>query len=99
MFGSDMMARLAAMKKIAEESKDRLETIIIEAESGGGLVVISMNGNRVVKSVKVNSDVRTMQNEDLEDLLCIAFQRVMDKVNVLNEQEVLASTKNLFPGM
>lgn len=93
------MARLAEMKKIAEESKDRLEKIIVEGESGSGLVVVSMNGNRVVKAVKVNTDIKTMDNEDLEDLLCVAFQRVMDKVNMLNEQEVMASTKNLFPGM
>jgi DNA-binding YbaB/EbfC family protein len=99
MFGGDMMARLAEMKKIAEESKNRLENIIVEGESGGGLIVVAMNGNRVVKSVKVNTDIKTMDNEDLEDLLCVAFQRVMDKVNMLNEQEVMSSTKNLFPGM
>lgn len=93
------MARLAEMKRVAEESKNRLENIIVEGESDGGLIVVAMNGNRVVKSVKVNTDFKTMDNEDLEDLLCVAFQRVMDKVNSLNEQEVMSSTKNLFPGM
>lgn len=99
MFGNDMMAKLAEMKKLADESKDRLDNMVVEGEAGGGLVVVSMNGNREVKSVKINTDIKIMENEDLEDLLCVAFQRVMTKVNDLNEKEVMSSTKNLFPGM
>lgn len=99
MFGNDMMSKLAEMKKLAEDSKERLENILVEGEAGGGLVVVSMNGNRVVKAVKINTDIKIMENEDLEDLLCVAFQRVMDKVNDLNEKEVMSSTRNLFPGM
>lgn len=99
MFGSDMMSKLANMKRLAEESKERLDKIILEGESGGGLIIVSMNGNRVVKSVKINSDIKLMENDDLEDLLCVAFQRVMEKVNDLNEKEVMSSTKDLFPGM
>lgn len=99
MFGSDMMSKLANMKRLAEESKERLDKIILEGESGGGLIIVSMNGNRVIKSVKINSDIKLMENDDLEDLLCVAFQRVMEKVNDLNEKEVMSSTKDLFPGM
>lgn len=99
MFGNDMMSKLADMKRIADESKERLDNIIVDGESGGGLVIVSMNGNREVKSVKINTDIKIMENDDLEDLLCVAFQRVMDKVNDLNEKEVMSSTRNLFPGM
>jgi DNA-binding YbaB/EbfC family protein len=99
MFGNDMMSKLAEMKRIADESKERLDNIIVEGEAGGGLVSVSMNGNREVKSVKINTDIKIMENDDLEDLLCVAFQRVMDKVNDLNEKEVMSSTRNLFPGM
>lgn len=94
-----MMSKLADMKRIADESKERLDNIIVDGESGGGLVIVSMNGNREVKSVKINTDIKIMENDDLEDLLCVAFQRVMDKVNDLNEKEVMSSTRNLFPGM
>lgn len=99
MQGGDLMAKLLAMKELAEKSKERLDQILIEAEAGGGLVVITMNGNRVVKSIKINTDLKLMENEDLEDLICVALQRVLEKVNTLNEQEVMSSSKNLFPGM
>jgi nucleoid-associated protein EbfC len=99
MFGNNMMAKLADMKRLAEESKERLENLVLEGDAGSGLVVVSINGNRIVKSIKINTDIKIMENDDLEDLLCIAFQRAMDKVNELNEQEVMSSTKDLFPGM
>lgn len=99
MQGGDLMAKLLAMKELAEKSKERLDQILIEGEAGGGLVIITMNGNRVVKSIKINTDLKLMENEDLEDLVCVAMQRVLEKINTLNEQEVMSSSKNLFPGM
>jgi DNA-binding YbaB/EbfC family protein len=98
MFGSDMIAKLTQMKHIAEESKMRLESQIVEGESGSGLVMVSMNGNREIISVKINTDIKLMEKEDLEDLLCVALKRAMDQANKLNEEEVANSTKGLFPG-
>lgn len=99
MFGADMMSKLSEMKKLAEESKQKLDTLSVVGDSGGGLVVITMNGNRILKSVKINSDLKLIEAEHLEDLLCVAMNRALEKVNSLNEEEVLSSTKNLFPGM
>lgn len=99
MQGGDLMSKLMAMKELAEKSKDKLENILLEGEAGGGLVIVTMNGNRIVKGIKINTDLKLMENEDLEDLICVAMQRVLEKVNTINEQEVMASSKNLFPGM
>jgi DNA-binding YbaB/EbfC family protein len=99
MFGSDMFGKIEAMKKMAEESKSRLDSIIVEGESGNGLIVVELTGNRAVRSVKINSDHSLMEKEDLEDLITVALQRAVDKANVINEQEVMSSAKNFFPGM
>jgi DNA-binding YbaB/EbfC family protein len=99
MFGSDMLSKLSAMKQLAEESKSRLDNITIEGESGSGLVVITLTGNRALKSVKINADIKLMETEDLEDLLSVALKRAIDKANELNEKEVMVSAKNMFPGM
>ncbi|MCH2228930.1 MAG: YbaB/EbfC family nucleoid-associated protein [Crocinitomicaceae bacterium] len=87
------------MKSQANESKNRLAEIKISEESGGGLVRITMDGNRNLKSVEINADLKTLDKEDLEDLLVVAFKRTLDKVNEINEKEVMASAQNLFPGM
>ena len=99
MFGSDMLSKLAAMKQLADESKSKLDNLTVEGESGSGLIVITLTGNRVLKSIKINADIKLMETEDLEDLLSVDLKRAMDKANELNEKEVMASAKNMFPGM
>lgn len=94
-----MLNKLSDLKRQSEESKDRLENLVITEDAGGGLIQVSMNGNRKLKSIKINSDVSSMENEDLEDLLTVAFNRVLEKVNEVNEKEVMSSAQSLFPGM
>jgi DNA-binding YbaB/EbfC family protein len=99
MFGSDMFGKMEAMKRMAEESKLRLDAIIVEGEAGNGLIVVELTGNRAVRSVKINGDHTIMEKDDLEDLITVALQRAVDKANAINEQEVMSSAKHLFPGM
>lgn len=99
MFGSDMLSKLSAMKQLADESKSKLDNLTVDGESGSGLVVITLTGNRELKSIKINADIKLMETEDLEDLLSVALKRAMDKANELNEKEVMVSAKNMFPGM
>lgn len=99
MVGPEMFEKLEALKKIADESKAKLDSVIIEGESGGNLVVISLNGNREFKSIKINTDHKLISIEDLEDLISVAFQRAIEKVNRINEDEVKKSSQFLFPGM
>lgn len=99
MFGDkDLLAKMAQIKNVADMSKSRLNDILVEGEAGGNLVIIEMNGNRELKKVKINTDLSMITPEDLEDLLCVAFSKALEKVNTINEQEVINSTKHLFPG-
>lgn len=99
MLNNDLLNKLQDLKRQSEESKERLNELSITEESGNGLVRITMNGNRVLKSVEINSDLKTLEKEDLEDLLCVAFNRALDQVNALNEQEVMSSAQSLFTGL
>jgi hypothetical protein len=99
MFNNEMLQKLQQMKSHADESKTRLGSLKITEESGGGLVRITMDGNRNLESVEINANINTLEKEDLEDLLVVAFKRTLDKVNEINEKEVMSSAQNLFPGM
>lgn len=99
MFGSGMLDKLNAMKNLAEESRKRLDTIVVEGEAGGGLVRIELTGNRNFKSISVNTDHTQLSKEDLEDLFSVALERALENANKINEQEVMSSAKNMFPGL
>ncbi|MDX2359816.1 MAG: YbaB/EbfC family nucleoid-associated protein [Crocinitomicaceae bacterium] len=99
MFNKEMLDKLQGLKNQADESKSRLENMRIEEDAGGGLIRIAMNGNRKLESIEVNADLNTIDKEDLEDLLTVAFSRALDKVNEINEKEVMSSAQSLFPGV
>lgn len=99
MFNKEMLDKLAHLKNEAEESKARLETITISEDAGGGLVRVTLNGNRKLIGIDINADLSSIEKSDLEDLLSVAFGRAMDRVNEINESEVMSSARSLFPGM
>lgn len=99
MFDKGMMDKLESLKKQAEESKEKLSNLTIEEEAGGGLIRVEMDGNRELKSVKINTELNSIDKDELEDLICVAISRVLVKVNTINEQEVMNSTQSLFPGL
>lgn len=99
MFNKDMLNKLQDLKHQTEESKNRLEAIEVSEEAGGGLVRVVINGNRKIKSIDINTELNTLEKGDLEDLLMVAFDRALVKVNEINEKEVMSSAQSLFPGM
>ena len=99
MFTPDMLEKLQHLKQQSEESKEKLNGTLITEDAGGGLVRITLNGNRELKGLEINGSLNDLDKSDLEDLLTVAFNRALGKVNELNEQEVMSSARNLFPGM
>lgn len=87
------------MQQALEESKLRLESTIVTGESGGGLVRIEMNGNRKLTSLQINTSIKEMEKEDLEDLLTVALDRAIEAANQVNEQEVSSSARQFIPGL
>jgi len=99
MLNTDLINKLQNLKQQSEESKTRLAELEITEEAGSGLIRISMNGNRELKSVEINADLSQFDKEDLEDLMCVAFNRALEKVNELNENEVMSSAQSILSGI
>ena len=99
MFGSDMFGKLQEMQKAAEESKKKLDEMIVSGSTPGKEVTIELTASRNFKSIKINTDIRDLEKEDLEDLVSVAFTRALDEANKINEQEVMLSAKSFLPGM
>ena len=99
MFDPSILSKLTEMKSMADSSKQKLDQMTVEGESGGGLIRITLTGNREVRSVQINSDLNLMNKEDLEDLLTVALKRAMEAAEQLNQQETMSAARNLFPGM
>lgn len=99
MIDPSFFSKLSAMQEMAAESQRELSEKTVEGEAGNGLIVITLNGNRVLQSLKINTSLEQMSVEDLEDLLTISLNRALDAANQLNEQQTLKAAQNFLPRM
>ncbi|MDB5107006.1 MAG: hypothetical protein JWP91_4695 [Fibrobacteres bacterium] len=96
-----MMKELQKMQgKMANVQKE-MESALFEAEAGGGMVKIAMNGKYDVQSVKLSKDAVDPDDvEALEDLLMAAFNLAKAKVENASQEKMGGLTKGLgIPGM
>ena len=99
MFGdlSGMMSKLKDAQKNIEETKARLNTILIDGEAGNGLVKVTVTANRNVKNISIDSSLS--DNEEIEDYLVIALNKALDKANKVSEAELAAAAKDGMPNI
>ena len=99
MFGdlSGMMSKLKDAQKNIEETKARLNTILIDGEAGNDLVKVTVTANRNVKNISIDSSIT--DNEEIEDYLVIALNKALDKANAVSEAELAAAAKDGMPNI
>lgn len=75
-----LMEEAKKMQKSMEEAQQQLSELIVEGQSGGGLVKIQMNGRHDVKKVTIDPSLLTQKKEVLEDLAAAAFNDAVQKI-------------------
>jgi nucleoid-associated protein EbfC len=95
MFG-DMMEKLSQMKQSVKESKARLDTVSVKGESAG--FAVTVNGNRKVIDIKFPASFDG-DNDEIQDMLVIAFNRALEAADKVNEAEMAAAAKGILPNI
>lgn len=100
MFGdiSGMMQKLKDAQQKVEETKIRLNTVLVDGQSNNGKVKVSITANREIKSILI-SDELMHNKEALEDFLIIALNDAISKATKINEAELAAAAKNGMPNI
>ncbi|MCK5637548.1 MAG: YbaB/EbfC family nucleoid-associated protein [Flavobacteriaceae bacterium] len=91
-----MMAKLKEAQAKVEETKERLNTVMVDGDSGNGSVVVTVTANREVKNIAIDDDLLE-DKEALEDYLIIALNKALVKANNINEAEMAAAAKGGLP--
>jgi DNA-binding YbaB/EbfC family protein len=82
-----MMEQAAAMQQVMQQ---KLRAVQVESSVGGGAVVVRMNGEKVIQSVKIDKDA-AVDVEMLQDLILAAVNEAARKAD--------AEAKNQLGGM
>lgn len=98
MFGDmqGMMAKLKEAQAKIEETKARLNTIMVDGESGNGDVIVTITANREIKNIAIDDEL-LKDKEALEDYLIIALNKAIEKANQIHESEMAAAAKDGLP--
>ncbi|HBK71295.1 MAG TPA: nucleoid-associated protein, YbaB/EbfC family [Flavobacteriaceae bacterium] len=98
MFGdlSGMMEKLKEAQQKIEETKARLNTVLVDGESGNGKVKVTVTANREIRNIDINDEL-LKDSDELEDYLVIALNNALEKANEINEAEMAAAAKGGMP--
>lgn len=100
MFGDlmGMMGKLKETQKKVEETKKRLDTVLIDEQSADGLLTVRLTANRTIKSITV-ADSLLEDKEQLEDYLVLTLNKAIEKATKVNETELAAVAKEGMPNI
>lgn len=87
-----LMQKAQKMQKEMQEKQEELEDTLVTGTVAGGMVEVSMYGDKTIDSIKIKPEaVDPNDIEMLEDLIISAFNDAINKVDELKEE--------LFGGM
>jgi len=100
MFG-DMMGMMGKLKETrakVEETKKRLDTVLLDEKSADGSVSVTITANREIKSIEVDNALLE-DKEQLEDYLVITLNKAIEKATGVQEAELAAVAKEGMPNI
>ncbi|MDN3673870.1 YbaB/EbfC family nucleoid-associated protein [Flavobacterium branchiarum] len=96
-----MMGKLKETQQKMEDTKKRLDTVLIDEQSADGLLKVTLTANRKIKSITI-ADSLLEDKEQLEDYLIVTLNKAIEKATDVNQTELDAVAKMdmpMIPGM
>ena len=100
MFGDikGMMGKLKEAQQKIEETKVRLDSVLIDEQSNDGLLKVTMTANRTIKNLSVD-DALLEDKEQLEDYLVTVLNKAINRATTINEAELATVAKEGMPNL
>ncbi len=100
MFGDmmNMMGKLKETQRKVEDTKKRLDTVLIDETSNDGKLKITLTANRTIKSIVIDNQL--LEDKDqLEDYLILTLNKAIEKATKVNETELASVAKEGMPNI
>ena len=96
-----MMGKLKATQQRIEDTKKRLDTVLIDEQSADGLLKVTLTANRSITSISIDDSLLS-DKERLEDYIIVTLNKAIEKASHVNQAELDAVAKvdmPMIPGM
>ena len=92
---NDIMAQAKQMQESFQKAQEEMKKLIIEGQSGAGLVKVRMNGKHDVVSVVLDDLLFQEDKSVIEDLVGAAMNDAVQKLEEKNRQSLGGLAQNL----
>ena len=96
-----MMGKLKETQNKIEETKKRLDSVLVDEQSTDGLLKVTITANRKITSLTI-ADELLEDKEQLEDYMILVMNKAIEKATKVNEAELDAVARMdmpMIPGM
>ncbi|NIK91950.1 YbaB/EbfC family nucleoid-associated protein [Mangrovimonas sp. CR14] len=100
MFGDmmGMMNKLKETQQKVEDTKKRLDTVLIDESSNDNKLKVTITANRKIKAIEIDESLLE-DKEELEDYLILTLNKAIEKATTINENEIGAVAKEGMPNI
>ena len=96
---SKLLKQAQEMQTQIEEVQSQLSDMVIDADSGGGMVSVKVNGKQEVLELNIDEDALKEDKEILEDLIISAINKGLSKAQSESQNKMNSVTGGMMSGM
>jgi nucleoid-associated protein EbfC len=94
----DLFSKLQEARQMIEESKKKLNDIIVEASVENGAIKVKANANKAIISIEIAEHLIQAGNKSqLEEMIAVATNRALEEAAMKGEIEMKKITKDMLP--
>ena len=94
-----MLKQAQDMQKQIEGVQAELSDVIVNSDSGGGMVKVKINGHLDVLELNIDQDVLKEDKEVLEDLIISAVNKGISDAQSVSKQKMNSVTGGMLSGL
>ena len=96
---SKLLKQAKDMQEQIEQAQSQLAELVIEADSGGGMVSVKVNGKQEIIELNIDSDAMSEDKEMLEDLIISALNKGLSKSKSDSQEKMNSIAGGMMGGM
>jgi DNA-binding YbaB/EbfC family protein len=95
---SGMMNKLKEAQQKVEETKTRLNSVLVDESSADKKIKVTLTANREIKAISIDESLLT-DKEELEDYLILTLNKAIEKASKINDNEMAIAAKSGMPNI
>ena len=96
---SNLLKQAQDVQEKIEEIQNQLADMVVDAEAGGGMVSVKVNGRQEILQINIDPEALKEDKEMLEDLIISAVNKALTKAQTHSQEKMNNITGGMISGL